>query len=60
MKFLRATKAITINRVSTAEQASDEKYSDDGIYFMVITKPNSPKIDDEWREKDKYIWMSAV
>ena len=26
-KFLRASKAITINRVSTAEQAKDEKYS---------------------------------
>ncbi|TET67481.1 MAG: hypothetical protein E3J56_12800, partial [Candidatus Aminicenantes bacterium] len=27
MKYLRAIKAITINRVSTAEQAKDEKYS---------------------------------
>jgi MoaA/NifB/PqqE/SkfB family radical SAM enzyme len=41
--------------------ASNEKYSDDGIYFMVITKPNSPKIEDEWREKDKFnLWPKDI
>ncbi len=41
--------------------ASDEKNADDGIYFMVIMKPNSPKINDQWKETDKFnLWPKDI